>query len=215
MLSAGLTLIFGIMRVLNLAHGSFYMLGAYLGYTATCIVDMNFWLTLILVPCAVGMVGMLSEKYLLRRVHARGHLAELLLTYGLALLVLAVVQWIWGKAPVEYRIPAFLQGHLFELWGMSFPRYRALIMGIALFIAVVSDHPAARHIRGCCCRLHTTRGMLDLRLYVAALWYGFWCRHALGCSGRGSWGSRMSPSQPWAQSMACCCLLVMSWRHAL
>jgi len=134
MLSAGLTLIFGIMRVLNLAHGSFYMLGAYLGYTATCIVGMNFWLTLILVPCAVGMVGMLSEKYLLRRVHARGHLAELLLTYGLALLVLAVVQWIWGKAPVEYRIPAFLQGHLFELWGMSFPRYRALIMGIALFM---------------------------------------------------------------------------------
>lgn len=134
LLSAGLTLIFGMMRVLNLAHGSFYMLGAYVGYTATCLLDINLWLTLLLAPCLIGVLGALVEKYVIRQVQGRGHLAELLLTFGISLLILAIVQFIWGKSPVEYRIPAVLQGSAFELFGFSFPRYRIAMMFIALLV---------------------------------------------------------------------------------
>ena len=137
LLSAGLTLIFGMMRILNLAHGSFYMLGAYLGYTSTCVLHLNFWATLLVVPCVVGLLGMAAQRYVICRVSSRGHLAELLLTYGMALLVLAIVQLVWGKAPLEYVIPQGLQGAAFEIFGVHFPRYRAAIMLIAIAALVI------------------------------------------------------------------------------
>ena len=140
LLSSGLTLIFGMMRVLNLAHGGFYMLGAYLGYSATCLLGIGFGWALILVPCALGLLGFAVDRYLIRRIGVQNpsqkHLSELLLTYGLALVILALVQWVWGKSAVSYVLPEALQGSAFEWRGFQFPRYRALIMVVAVLVLV-------------------------------------------------------------------------------
>jgi branched-chain amino acid transport system permease protein len=113
MLSAGLTLIFSMMGVLNFAHASFYMLGAYVAYTLTALV--GFWPALVLAPIVVGVFGALFERYALRRVHVHGHVAELLLTFGLSYVVLELVQLVWGRAAVPFTPPPALQGSAFTL----------------------------------------------------------------------------------------------------
>ena len=130
MLSAGLTLIFSMMGVLNFAHTSFYMLGAYLAYSLSEVV--GFWLALVLAPLAVGALGALFERYCLRRVHQFGHVPELLVTFGLSYLILEVVQLVWGRGTVPYGLPVQLQGPLFTLYGTQFPKSRAFIMLVAL-----------------------------------------------------------------------------------
>ncbi len=130
MLSAGLTLIFSMMGVLNFAHTSFYMLGAYLAYSLSEVV--GFWLALVLAPLAVGVFGALFERYCLRRVHQFGHVPELLVTFGLSYLILEVVQLVWGRGTVPYGLPEQLQGPLFTLYGTQFPKSRAFIMLVAL-----------------------------------------------------------------------------------
>ena len=130
MLSAGLTLIFSMMGVLNFAHTSFYMLGAYLAYSLSAVV--GFWLALVLAPLAVGLLGALFERYSLRRVHQFGHVPELLVTFGLSYLILELVQLVWGRGTVPYGLPTQLQGPLFTLYGTQFPKSRAFIMLVAL-----------------------------------------------------------------------------------
>lgn len=134
MLSAGLTLIFSLMGVLNFAHASFYMLGAYVGYSVSAW--WGFWSALLLAPLAVGMLGALFERYCLRRVHRFGHVPELLVTWGLSYLVLEVVQLVWGRSTVPYILPEILQGPLFSLYGVQFPKSRAFIMLVALLMLV-------------------------------------------------------------------------------
>ncbi|WP_423250244.1 ABC transporter permease subunit, partial [Burkholderia cenocepacia] len=94
MLSAGLTLIFSVQGVLNFAHASFYMLGAYVGYGIAAWA--GFWSALVLAPLAVGLLGAGCERALLRRVQARGHTSELLLTFGLAYLIGEGAKLAWG-----------------------------------------------------------------------------------------------------------------------
>lgn len=130
MLSSGLTLIFSMMGVLNFAHTSFYMLGAYLAYTISSVV--GFWPALLLAPLAVGVLGALFEKYSLRRVHKWGHVPELLVTFGLSYLILELVQLIWGRSTVPYGLPTQLQGPLFTLYGTQFPKSRAFIMLVSV-----------------------------------------------------------------------------------
>lgn len=134
MLSSGLTLIFSMMGVLNFAHASFYMVGAYLAYTLTLIV--GFWPALLLAPLLVGIMGALFEKYALRRVHKFGHVPELLITFGLSYIILELVQLIWGTSSVDYRVPDELSGPLFTLWGTQFPMYRGFMMGVSLLMLV-------------------------------------------------------------------------------
>jgi len=130
MLSSGLTLIFSMMGVLNFAHASFYMLGAYFAYTLTG--SLGFWAALVLAPVGVGIFGALFERYVLRRVHQYGHVAELLITFGMSYILLELVQLVWGRSSVDYRVPAALDGPLFTLYGTQFPLYRAFMMGVAL-----------------------------------------------------------------------------------
>ena len=155
MLSAGLTLIFSMMGVLNFAHASFYMLGAYLGYSLSSL--WGFVPALILAPLGVGLLGAAFEKWFLRRVHAHGHVPELLITFGLTYVVLEVVQLLWGRAAVPFSPPTWLQGPAFTLigggpfadlqwvWGAAseaacqppalcspFPATRAFMMAVAL-----------------------------------------------------------------------------------
>jgi branched-chain amino acid transport system permease protein len=136
MLSSGLTLIFSMMGVLNFAHASFYMLGAYFGYVVSRYV--GFYPALIVAPLLVGVVGGLVERYGLRRAHASGHVSELLFTFGLAFVIEEVVHLIWGKTPVPYRVPASLDGPLFTLYSSTFPTYKGFMMlvSVAMLVAL-------------------------------------------------------------------------------
>lgn len=128
MLSAGLTLIFSMMGVLNFAHASFYMLGAYFAYSLTGLV--GFWPALLLAPLGAGIVGALFERFALRRVHAFGHVPELLITFGLSYVLLELVQLVWGRAAVPFSPPPFLQGSAFTLVHSSAEGMR-LMLGAA------------------------------------------------------------------------------------
>jgi branched-chain amino acid transport system permease protein len=134
MLSSGLTLIFSMMGVLNFAHTSFYMLGAYFAYTLSGAI--GFWPALFAAPLLVGALGALFERYALRRVHKFGHVPELLVTFGLSYLVLEVVQLVWGRSTVPYGLPTQLQGPLFTLYGTQFPKSRSFIMLVAVLMLV-------------------------------------------------------------------------------
>jgi len=132
MLSSGLTLIFSMMGVLNFAHTSFYMLGAYFAYTLSGV--LGFWPALFIAPLLVGVLGAAFERYSLRRVHKFGHVPELLVTFGLSYLILEVVQLVWGRSTVPYGLPEALQGPLFTLYGTQFPKSRSFIMLVALLM---------------------------------------------------------------------------------
>jgi branched-chain amino acid transport system permease protein len=134
MLSSGLTLIFSMMGVLNFAHASFYMLGAYFAYSVTVLV--GFWPALIVAPLLVGFLGAGFEKYCLRRVHKFGHVPELLITFGLSYIILELVQLVWGRSSLDYRVPAALEGPLFTIYGTQFPMYRGFMMAVAMVMLV-------------------------------------------------------------------------------
>jgi branched-chain amino acid transport system permease protein len=132
MLSSGLTLIFSMMGVLNFAHASFYMLGAYFAYTTTSLV--GFWPALFIAPLLVAVLGAAFEKYCLRRVHKFGHVPELLITFGLSFIILEMVQLIWGTSSADYRVPSELSGPLFTIFGTQFPIYRGFMMLVAILM---------------------------------------------------------------------------------
>ncbi len=132
MLSSGLTLIFSMMGVLNFAHASFYMMGAYLGFAFSK--SIGFWPAFVLAPLLVGLMGAAVERLGLRAVHKHGHVSELLFTFGLSYVVVELVQLIWGRAAVPYRIPPELDGPLFTLYALAFPIYRTFMMLVALFM---------------------------------------------------------------------------------
>lgn len=113
MLSAGLTLIFSMMGVLNFAHASFYMLGAYFGYTISRVT--GFWPALVLAPVATGVLGALFERLALRKVYKHGHVSELLMTFGLSFVILELVQLGWGRLALDFQPPQALQGPTFTL----------------------------------------------------------------------------------------------------
>ncbi len=134
MLSSGLTLIFSMMGVLNFAHAAFYMLGAYIAYQIS--VWVGFWPALFIAPIVVGVAGAAFERYSLRRVHKFGHVPELLVTFGLSYCISEFVQLIWGRAPVDYRIPAALDGPLFTIYTTTFPAYRGFMMLVAVLMLI-------------------------------------------------------------------------------
>jgi branched-chain amino acid transport system permease protein len=129
MLASGLTLILSMMGVLNFAHASAYMLGAYFAYTISLYI--GFWPALVVAPLLCGLIGAAIEMLGLRRVHHNGHVAELLFTFGLALLIEKGVQMTWGLLPVPYRVPELLDFPLFKIYGTQFPAYRAFMLAIS------------------------------------------------------------------------------------
>lgn len=130
MLAAGLTLVFSLMGVMNFAHASLYMLGAYTGYALAA--PLGFWLAAIGAPLIVGLVGCGIERWLLRPLHARGHVAELLFTFGLAFLIEEAVKLVWGAGAVDYRFPAALEGSLFQWFGTPYPLYKGFMVLVAV-----------------------------------------------------------------------------------
>lgn len=165
MLSSGLTLIFSMMGVLNFAHASFYMIGAYFAYTLTGLV--GFWVALVLAPLLVGLTGAAFERLALRRVHKFGHVPELLITFGLSYVVLELVQVIWGRTTVPFSPPELLQGPAFTL-------VQSTRDGLSLVLGAAPDSlcAAAGDARVVCTRFPLTRMfvMVVALLMLVALW---------------------------------------------
>lgn len=134
MLSSGLTLIFSMMGVLNFAHASFYMIGAYAAYSVST--RIGFWPALVIAPLVCFVIGALVERVLLRRVHQYGHVSELLLTFGLSYLIVEFIRLIYGRLPVEYKVPAELDGPLFQVFSSTFPIYRGFMALVAVLMLV-------------------------------------------------------------------------------
>jgi len=159
MLASGLTLIFSMMGVLNFAHASFYMLGAYVAYSLTQAI--GFWWALLMAPPIVGLMGAGFERFALRRVHKFGHVPELLITFGLSYLIFELVNLVWGRQALNFVPPVGLRDALFTItqfpgqgvglaWGMpppdcaavagasctQFPAFRAFGMGVAVLMLV-------------------------------------------------------------------------------
>ncbi|HDM08980.1 MAG: branched-chain amino acid ABC transporter permease [Deltaproteobacteria bacterium] len=135
LVSAGLTLIFGMMGILNIAHASFFMLGAYFCYQVLSMTG-NFWVSLIVAPVIVGLLGVLCERYLLRKLHAYGHVGELLLTVGIGMVILGSVKIFWGTESLPVTVPQILKG-LVKLGGLEYPIYRLFIIALALVILAI------------------------------------------------------------------------------
>ncbi len=166
MLSSGLTLIFSMMGVLNFAHASFYMLGAYVGYSVARFV--GFWPALVIAPLVVGALGALFERLCLRKVHKFGHVPELLITFGLSYVIVELVQLIWGRIALEFRPPEALQGPVFTLINDS-------VKGLSLLWGAAPTElcrAADAAVRIVCSPFPATRGfmMLVALVMLASVW---------------------------------------------
>lgn len=132
LVASGLTLIFGMMGILNIAHASFFMLAAYFSHTFLGITG-NFWLALLLSPIITGLFGVLCERFLLRRVHAFGHISEMLITLGIAMLILEGVKVFWGTESLLVAVPNSLSGSVW-IGELRYPIYRLFNIALALVI---------------------------------------------------------------------------------
>jgi branched-chain amino acid transport system permease protein len=133
-LGVGLTLIFGIMRIINFAHGAFFMLGAYVGYSTVQLTG-SFWGALLMAPLAVGGVGAAFELGILRRLYGRDGSAFLMVTFGLTLVMGEAIRLTWGVAALNVPLPQLLSGIVFIL-GEPFPIYRLFLAGAGIVVAL-------------------------------------------------------------------------------
>ena len=132
-LASGFTLIFGLMRIVNLAHGAYYLVGGYVALT-TIVATGNFWVGLLAGPAAVAVTGLVTERVLLRPIRGR-ELPEVLLTVGVAFVFADMALEIWGGDPRTIDPPAFLSGGL-DMGFVTYPRYRIFVMGCAVLVGL-------------------------------------------------------------------------------
>lgn len=135
LLAVGLSIVFGLLRFVNFAHGTFYLLGAYFCYQMTQW-GLSFWLSLIVVPLVVGALGWITEKLILRHVYSKPHEFHILITVGFALIVQEVVIMIWGPLGDSVAVPDMLNGVV--MWGsFIYPKYRLFVIGFTALLAVL------------------------------------------------------------------------------
>lgn len=133
LLSLGLAIIFGLLNVINFAHGAFFMLGALAAWLALTVGGVNYWWALALVPLVTGLFGIIVERLLLRRLQGLDHLYSLLFTFGLALAIEGTVRDIYGTSGLAYPVPAALRGPV-DLGFMRLPAYRIWVVVVALVV---------------------------------------------------------------------------------
>ncbi|RLB38654.1 MAG: branched-chain amino acid ABC transporter permease [Deltaproteobacteria bacterium] len=135
LVTSGLTLVFGMMGVLNMAHAAFYMVGAYFTYSLVQWTG-SFWLCLLLAPIGVGIIGAFVERVLLRKVHTFGHAHELMLTFGIFYILAEVVKWIWGTYPLTVVAPDVLNGSV-PFLSATYPTYRLFILLVSVIVLFI------------------------------------------------------------------------------
>src|SRR6267142_2357786 len=134
LLAIGLSLIFGLMGVVNFAHGSLYMLGAYFGFFLWGL-TRSYWAALLIAPLMVGLFGIIVERSMIRRLYGRGPDDPLLLTFGLSLALVETVKLIWGKIGLTLDPPAQLAGAI-DLGFMKFPAFRLFVLAVTALVLI-------------------------------------------------------------------------------
>lgn len=135
-ITCGLSLVFGILGVLNLAHGSLYMFGAYIAYSLTATYTQSFWLALLIAPISVALLALVVELFLLRPTYQLGHLSQVLLTFGLAYVFHDLASIIWGSNVLSIPVPSIFSGSI-AIFGQTFPVYRIAVIIVGIVIAVL------------------------------------------------------------------------------
>jgi len=135
MLSLGLAVIFGLLNIINFAHGALYMMGAFVAYFLLQLAGLGYWWSLLLAPIAVGIFGIALEKTMLKRLYHLDHLYGLLLTFGLALVIQGLFRNEFGSSGLPYGIPSQLTGG-YNLGFMFLPTYRAWVVVFSLFVCL-------------------------------------------------------------------------------
>ncbi len=136
LIAAGLTLVFGVMNFVNLAHGVQYMIGAYLGVTFATLAG-NFWIGLILASLTAGAFGLALEWLIFRHLYGRSDLDQVLATFGVILALNEGARLIWGSNPLELPMPELLSGSFQLVEGLRYPVYRVAVMGAGLLVALL------------------------------------------------------------------------------
>jgi branched-chain amino acid transport system permease protein len=135
MLSLGLAVIFGMLNIVNFAHGALYMVGAFFAWMLLNYAGVNYWLALLLAPIGVGVIGVLIEKTMLRVIRELDHIYGLLLTFGLALILEGVFREFYGSSGLPYELPDIFRG-VFDLGFMMLPKYRAWVIVLSLVVCL-------------------------------------------------------------------------------
>lgn len=137
MIASGLSIIFGLMNVVNLAHGTFFMIGTYVAFSLLKA-HVDFWAALVVSIAVMAVVGVLTERLLLRRVYGK-ELEQVLLTFGLAFILSDVVKWIWGSSPQTLAVPQVLDFSI-SLGSIGFPAYRLFVVLVGILLAVLLSY---------------------------------------------------------------------------
>jgi branched-chain amino acid transport system permease protein len=165
LMALGLSLIFGLLGVVNFAHGSLFVLGAFAGYFVLVQTD-NFWLALLVGPLFVGLVGLVVERFLVRPLYSRRSPDDaLLVTFGFSLMVLDAVRMIWGKRGVEFDAPSGFEGAI-DLGFTLLPTYRLLVIGITLVVVLILRTFLARTDIGLIVRAGTSNPLMTRALGI-------------------------------------------------
>jgi branched-chain amino acid transport system permease protein len=136
LVASGLTLVLGMMGVLNIAHAAFYMLGAYLAYTITTYLG-SFWLSLLLGPLIVGALAVIMERLFIRKTYGGGHEFQLLLTFGLFFILGEIIRVVWGSIPLTVPVPGILASDI-PYFGLRYPLYRLFILVFSFFVLIAA-----------------------------------------------------------------------------
>ena len=137
LLSLGLAIIFGLLNVVNFAHGALYMMGAFAAWMMTSYLGIGYWWALLLAPAAVGLVGVVVERTMLRRLYGLDNLYGLLLTFGLTLIAEGIFHHFYGNSGNSYPVPEQLRGGV-NLGFMFLPIYRGWVVVVSIFVCTLS-----------------------------------------------------------------------------
>ena len=137
MLSLGLAVIFGMLNIVNFAHGALYMVGAFFAWMLLNYAGINYWYALVLAPIGVAAIGIVIEKTMLRWLHQLDHLYGLLLTFGLALILEGLFREFYGSSGLPYELPDLFRG-VFDLGFMMLPKYRAWVVLVSVVVCLAT-----------------------------------------------------------------------------
>jgi len=155
-LSLGLAIIFGLLNIINFSHGALYMMGAFVSWIGLTQFGMNYWVSLLVTPLIVGVLGIAIERLLLRHLYKLDHLYSLLLTFGLALIAEGVFRNIYGISGETYEVPELLQGGV-NLGFMFMPLYRGWVVVAALSVCLVTWYTIEKTSLGATLRAATEK----------------------------------------------------------
>jgi branched-chain amino acid transport system permease protein len=155
-LSLGLAIIFGLLNIINFSHGALYMMGAFVSWIGLTQFGMSYWVSLVLTPVIVGLMGIVIERLLLRHLYQLDHLYSLLLTFGLALIAEGVFRNLYGISGETYEVPELLQGGI-DLGFMYLPLYRGWVVVAALSVCAVTWYTIEKTSLGATLRAATEK----------------------------------------------------------